>query len=247
MAFCCPALLSDPILRSPSALVANQRWPICSEKPAGLLRKTQLDHINAEVILLTEKKDILLKEISALEIRKNLLAGDIKIKEEKVSKLKELKNEYDTLLHDLTEMEARVNRDKKRWQVYEGFLGLMQSSSIAELQKSVIILPKLLEEAQEGEYSPELLKNFILKELVGSAFQVMKCRSCDARFYIDKPPPVGGYQCPVGGFGHSVAVDKDALAILQAALANAKPRTIILSQTITRVSKSPEPKDKDKA
>jgi hypothetical protein len=110
-----------------------------------------------------------------------------------------------------------------------------------------MILPKLLEEVQDGTYSPEFLKSFILKELAGPTLQVLKCVTCQAHFDVDKPPPVGGYQCPMGGFGHSVVVDKDALALLKAALANAKPQTIILSQTITPVSKSPEPKDKGKA
>jgi predicted nuclease with TOPRIM domain len=215
---------------------------------AGLQdQKDELDHIKAEVGALDEKKAVLLKEVSDLKMRMNSVADDIKAEEVIVSNLKEIEWKYEELLHNLAQVEAKVNRDKKRWEVFEGFLGLVQSSSMAELQKSTRTLPKLLEVVQEGNYSPEFLKGFILKDLVGSAFQVMKCRSCDARFYIDKPPPVGGYQCPMGGFGHSVAVDKDALAVLQVALANAKPRAIILSQTITPVSKSPEPKDKGKA
>jgi predicted transcriptional regulator len=205
-------------------------------------QKDELDHIKTEVGALGEKKAVLLKEVNGLEMRKKSLAGDIKTEEEKVSNLKELKRKYEELLHDLAEVEARVNRDKKRWEVFEGFLGLVQSSSMAELQKSVMILPKLLEEVQEGTYSPEFLKGFILKELAGPTFQVLKCVTCQAHFYIDKPPPVGGYQCPIGGFGHSVVVDKDALALLKAALSPSKQQPIVLQSKIS-ISKPPKTKD----
>jgi chromosome segregation ATPase len=181
-------------------------------------QKDELEQVKGEVYSLSAKKSQLLQEISNLEVQRNSLADDIKADEKQISDLKEEKTEYQVLLQDHAELEEKVKNEKTRWEVFEGFLGLVQASSLPELQKSCQTLPKLFETVQQGTYSQELLKNFILKDLVGPTFQVLKCVSCQVRFYVDKPAPVVGYQCPMGGFGHSVIVDKDTLALLKTAL-----------------------------
>jgi predicted nucleic acid-binding Zn-ribbon protein len=204
-------------------------------------QKDELEKVKGQVYSLGAKKILLLQEISKLETQKNLLADDIKTKEKQISDLKEQNGKYQILLQDFTEVEEKVKNEKNRWEVFEGFLGLVQSSSLAEIQKSCHILPKLVETMQQDTYSPDFLKNFILRDLVGPTFQVLKCGTCQARFYIDKPPPIGGYQCPMGGLGHSVVVDKDALVLIKAALLLPKQTTVIDAKPI--IIKSPKTKN----
>lgn len=126
-----------------------------------------------------------------------------------------------------------------RWEVFEGFLGLVQASSFAEVQKTCQTLPKLVETIQKEKYPLEFLKNFILTDLVGPTFQILKCETCQARFYIDTPAPMGGYKCPMGGFGHLVVVDKDALRLIKAALPLPKqPIEINLTTPIIKFPKT---------
>jgi predicted nucleic acid-binding Zn-ribbon protein len=204
-------------------------------------QKDELEQVKGEVHSLSVQKSQLLQEISNLEAQKNSLSGDIKTEEKQISDLKEQKGKYQELLQDYAELEEKVKNEKTRWEVFEGFLGLVQASSLPELQKSCQTLPKLSETVQQGTCSPELLKNFILKDLVGPTFQVLKCGTCQARFYIDKPPPIGGYQCPMCGLRYSVVVDKDTLALIKAALP--LPKQTIEINLKTPIIKSPKTKN----
>ncbi len=119
--------------------------------------------------------------------------------------------------------------------------GLKGAEGLTDLQKAVGILPSLLEKVQEGEYTPEFLKNYILKDLAGPTLQIMKCTTCNARFNVDKPPPIGGYQCPIGGSSHPVVVvDKEASAILKAVI---EPKPVqVVYHPVNIVNGPPAPK-----
>ena len=158
-------------------------------------------------------------EITKLEDYRDLLSDDIKAKEQKVADLEELESKHNSILDSLSQIEAKVNRQKNRWEVFESLLGLVQSSSLTELEKFAAILPHLLKEVKQGKYSSELLTKMILKELTGDKLQLLKCTSCQAKFSVDKASKLGGYHCPICGLSHQIVVDQDALAILKKALA----------------------------
>lgn len=206
-------------------------------------QKNTLDHIQSEVSSLAEKKAMLGHEITELETYKDLLSDDIKPKEQKVSDLKELESKRDAVLASLSEIEAKVDVEKERWEIFESFLGLVKSSSLAELEKFVEVMPNLLSEVKQGKYSPVLLRKMILKELTGDKLQLLKCTSCQAKFAVDSLAKPSGYHCPICGLSYQIEVDQDALAILRAALAAPKLQHSAVVQAVTPVLKQSKPKD----
>ena len=206
-------------------------------------QKDELDHMKGEVSLLGEKKANLEHEISELEDYKGSLEDDIKSREHKVSDLGELELKRSELFQSLSEIEAKVKKDERRWKIFESFLGFIQSSSpLPQLENFIEVLPGLLDSMKHGKYSPELLRRHILQQLAGPELQLLKCTSCQARINIDKPPnKLGDYYCPSCGFSHTVVVDKDALGILKAMLS--LPKQVTVTQSITPIIKPPKTKD----
>jgi DNA-directed RNA polymerase subunit RPC12/RpoP len=145
----------------------------------------------------------------------------------------------------LSEIEAKKASEGTRWEMFESFLGFIRSSSFEEAEKFVNLIPHFLSEAKQGKYSPESLRNMILRNLTRDTLQLLQCTSCDARFVVDKPPKsYKGYQCPICGLSYQVKVDQEGLAILKAALATPKPQIVVV-QSVTQQTKKPTPKDKD--
>ncbi len=207
--------------------------------------KNTLAQIQIELSSLIEKKAILEQGITGMEEYRDLLSSDIESKEQKVSNLKELELKHDTVSASLSEIEAKKAREGTRWEMFESFLGFIRSSSFEEAEKFVDLMPHFLSEAKQGKYSPESLRNMILRNLTGDTLQLLHCTSCRARFVVDKSPdPYRGYQCPVCGFSHQVKVDREGLAILKAALATPKPQ-IVVAQLVTPEVKKPTPKDEN--
>ena len=205
--------------------------------------KNTLAQIQMEVTSLMEKRAILEQEITNMEEYKALLSDDIEAKEQKVSDLKELELKHDAVSANLSEIEAKEACEGTRWEMFESFLGFIRSSSFEEAEKFVDLMPHFLSEAKQGKYSPESLRNMILRNLTGDTLQLLHCTSCRARFVVDKSPdPYRGYQCPVCGFSHQVKVDQEGLAILKAALTATKPQ-IILVERVTAKLKKPTAKD----
>lgn len=205
-------------------------------------QKNELDHIKSEVSLLTEKKANLEHEISELEVYGGSLADEIKSKEQKVSDLKDLELKHSALIQSLSEIEVKVKYDERRWKIFESFLGFVQSSSpLPELENFIEVLPGLLDSIKHGKFSPELLRRHILQQLAGPELQLLKCTSCQARIIIDKPPNMlGTYYCTCCGLSHTVVVDKDALAILKAALSAPKKQDLIVVQQVIPIHKKPK-------
>jgi len=102
--------------------------------------------------------------------------------------------------------------------IFKSFLGFVQSSSpLKELEKLVAVLPDLVDEAKSGNYSPELLCNYVLQQLIGPELQIVKCDSCQTRFNVDKQPQTVGYHCP-RCLSSDTVVDKNTLDILKKVL-----------------------------
>ncbi len=209
---------------------------------AGLYdQKDELDHIKSEVSSLSEKKAKLEHEISELENYKGSLEDDIKSREHKVSDLEELELKRSELLLSLSEIEVKVKKDERRWKIFESFLGFIQSSSpLPELEYFIEKLPGLLDSTKQGKYSPEFLRRHILRKLAGPDLQLLKCTSCQAHFNVDKLPKQDDYCCLSCGSSDTF-VDKDALAILKAALSPSKQ--VIVTQSIIPIVKQPKTKD----
>jgi len=207
--------------------------------------KNTLAQIQNDVSSLIEKKAILKQDITGMEEYKGLLSDDIEAKEQKVSDLKELELKHDTVSASLSEIEAKKVREGTRWEMFESFLGFIRSSSFEEAEKFVDLMPHFLSEAKQGKYSPESLRNMILRNLTGDTLQLLQCTPCHARFVVDKPPEsYKGYQCPICGLSYQVRVDQEGLAILKAALSSLKPQ-ILVAELVTPELKKPTPKDEN--
>jgi hypothetical protein len=194
-------------------------------------QKTQLDQLaesyysiqlSCQELLNTKKQ--LDEEISEKQAVINSIDVEIKNKDQKLSNLKELEAKHEQLLKDNTELESRISQQKMRWQAFEGFVGMVQSSSMEEFKKNTNLLHGSITQLEPGKYSQEFLKNFILKNLAGYGLQVLKCTTCQARFIVDKVSPAGGYKCPFEfGPSHLVVIEKDADVILKEAMLMSKP------------------------
>jgi len=195
-------------------------------------QKNTLDNIKSDISSLAEKKDGLEQEIAGLETYKDSLSDDIKSKEKKTDDLKELEAEHDAVSASLSETKTKLTQDKRRLEIFGSFLSLVQSSSIPQLEKFIEGLPFQLDLVKAGNHSPELLWKMIIRNLTGGTLQVLRCSSCEVKFVVDKQPLIleGDYNCPVCGLSFYVKIDKDALAILKAALAPTKYTATLISE-----------------
>ncbi len=193
-------------------------------------QKNTLDNIKSDISSFTEKKDELKQEITRLETYKGSLSEDIKSREKKVINLKELEAKYDAVSASLSETKAKLTQEKRRLEIFESFLSLAQSSSIPQLENFIEGLPYQLDLIKAGKHSPELLWKLIIRNLTGATLQVLRCDTCKVKFVVDKPSNMSGYSCPVCGLSFSVTIDKDALAILKAALAPRKFTATLISE-----------------
>jgi len=93
------------------------------------------------------------------------------------------------------------------------------------------LVPKLVDDAKQGKYKPDLLRKVILDGLTGGTLKSLVCTSCGAKFVVDKPPQrYTDYNCPVCGIGYSVRVDRDATELLRSALAAPQPLIVLLKR-----------------
>jgi DNA-directed RNA polymerase subunit RPC12/RpoP len=108
------------------------------------------------------------------------------------------------------------------------------------MEEFITSMPKLLEDAKIGTYSLKLIRAHIFEELSGGTLRVLKCGTCGARFFVDKPADATGYRCPACGIREKVFVDKDEVDILKTTVALAEPKNVTYSTTI--LVKSPPAK-----
>lgn len=205
-------------------------------------QKDQLGKVKSEVSYLSKKQTEIEHEIANIESYKTGLTEKIKLLEETTGDLEERKAKHDAVSASLSETKAKLNQEKRRLELFESFLSLVQSSSIPQLENFIEGLPYQLSLVKTGSSSPELLWKMIIRNLTRDTLQVLRCSSCEVKFVVDKPSNIDGYRCPVCGLTFHVKIDKDALAVLKAALA---PTKHIAAQGVTITPIQPPLKDKD--
>lgn len=193
-------------------------------------QKDMLEDIKKQVGSLTKTKTALEQDITVLQSNNAALAEEIKIKELKVSDLKDLESKRTTLLANISKAQANLDYDKSRLAVFESFLGVVGSTSSTKLEEFLTGLPVLLDLVKQGKHSPELLRAIVVRDLTGGTLQVMKCLSCGAKFSVDKSPPTLGYHCPCCGTSLQVMIDQDGIAVLKKALVGLEPTFIFVKQ-----------------
>lgn len=177
---------------------------------------------------LNDNKIVLEQDIIVMEKHKQDLSGEIEALEKKTFDLKELEVKHHSLSADIAEMEVRINSSQTQLDVLQSFLGFIEPSSFAQIDNFASQLPHLLADVRQENYSPELLRNYILETLSGGTLRTLMCTVCNTRFTVDKPSKYSlGYYCPVC-FGSLIKVVQDEVTILKAALPKEQPKQWVL-------------------
>lgn len=178
-----------------------------------------------------------------LQAEKSKLEDIIETKKKEVSDLDQIKADRDKAHEELLELLAQVENEGRRWQLFEGFLTLVQAKSRQEVVKAIKGFPALLEGLDEDKYPLDLFKNQILGDL-GVTLQWAKC-FCGVTFFVDKPPAHGGsYHCPIASFdeSHNVTVVKQTAAVFGEALVGAKTGGVVAFKPSVTLASGPKPK-----
>jgi predicted transcriptional regulator/DNA-directed RNA polymerase subunit RPC12/RpoP len=199
------------------------------------LAKTQHD-----VTELLHKQTALIQDIKEREERRDQLSKEIADKEHKVADLDELEAKRNAVSAMLAELEAKKKLEVTEREVFESFLGVVGSSlSVEAIEKFVTLAPQLIARAKERGYSPEPLRSVIIRDLSGGELEILRCSSCQARFYVDKPAQqfYMGHHCPLCG-SSLVVTDVTGPEIIKKALAALAPRVYVVTQ-VTSHKKAP--------
>jgi predicted transcriptional regulator len=208
------------------------RESVVAELASAEKKLAKLQH---DVTDLFYKREVLIQDIKQKEEHLGHLDDEIADKEHKVSDLSELGAKRSAISAILADLEAKKKLEMTEREVFQSFLSVMGSSLSAEaMEKFIATSPQLLAVAKKGEYSPELLRNFIIKELSGGTLEIWRCISCQARFYVDKPAKTSytGYQCP-SCRSSLVETDVNGPEIIKKALAALPPQVFIVTPTQT--------------
>jgi len=195
--------------------------------------------LQADINSLLEYQANINTDISQKEEVKKKLSDEIESKQQKVADLASIEAKRDAAIAKLADVNAEIAKldaqaeaKKQHLAVCEAIEGYIQSTSLEKQGKFIAMLPKLLEEVKQREYSKNFIRAYIFKELTGGTLRVLQCVSCGARFFVDKPAEATGYLCPVCGIREKVFVDKDEVDILIAALANTKSMNVVYGTKI---------------
>jgi len=191
----------------------------------------KLAEVEHDVTDLLHKQAALLQDIKQKEEQLSQLDSEIAEKELKVSDLIELEAKCNAVSATLAELEAQKKLEVMEREIFESFLGIVASSlSLEAMEKFIATTPQLLVAAKEGGYSPELLRNVIVKELSGGTLEIRRCDFCQARSYVDKPARTfyTGHQCPSCG-SSLVKTDVTGSEIIKKALAAPAPQVYVIT------------------
>jgi transposase len=156
----------------------------------------ELFQLKGDIKASFETRSQLTHEIHELEMLSVQVVNAAKQLKAEVADLEELKCERDGVAQDLSKLQTETKKEGRRWQVFDGFLGIVQAQSRDDLRKAVSMLPELLDEVEEGKYSADFLSNFVLEQLAGPKLRIMRCVYCGTRFPGSSPEPDHGYVCP---------------------------------------------------
>lgn len=151
-------------------------------------------HLQREVQSLSDKKTMLERDNTVLVTRIGMLKTEL-------SGLQELEARRKTLLTDTQDLETKINSSRRQLDMLNAFLGFINPSSYRQVEEFAGRLPSLL--VGRGEYSPEILRDFVLQNIMGQKLRVLKCASCNATIFVDKDPPYLSMIsiCPACGTG----------------------------------------------
>ncbi len=181
--------------------------------------KEALTQTRARVEALQKTEDALETDIREKEARRDLLASELETAEQKAAGLRDVDKQTEVASARLAEITSEIQGAGTRWEIFEGLVGFIGSTSLKDAEAFVSSLPRLLDAAKKGSYSTDVLKRAILDGLTGGMLKSLVCESCGARFDVDKPPQIfSDYVCPACRLSYSVKVDRDALQILRPAL-----------------------------
>ncbi len=188
-----------------------------------------------EVELLTAARAELNREIERMERQKSDIASYIKTLESQVADLQELKDKHDSLLVDVAKLEVEIQSNRKQLDILHSFQGLIKASSFEDIFRFAKSLPDLLTDIKQKDYSPQLLRDYILETLSGRTLRSLRCTSCGAKFAADKPSrSLLGYHCPVCS-SSLVNVIKDEGSILKSVMSlPVKHRVTKQTKTISK-------------
>lgn len=221
------------------AKLKNKKAALEKTVTAFSKQKEELTKLQEEVKSLDQKRSQLQIEIDEKEKHVGELRDEIETLDERLGNLNELETRQQSASANLAEIESRLEQRRTQLEVVESLIGFIDPSSFEQVDGFVSSLPSLIAQAREGAYSPQLLRNLILKNLTGGKLRSLVCRSCDARFAVDKPErDYIGYHCPVCGSSVSVQALKDESAVLKEALAPPK-KVVPVPRKVTRGPEEP--------
>ncbi len=211
---------------------------VVAELAAGEKKLAKTQHYVTDIL---HKQEALIQDIKQREERQSQLDKEIADKEQKVSDLSELEVKRNAVSATLAELEAEKKLKMMEREVFESFLGFVASSLSAEaIEQFVARAPQLIDHAKRKEYSPDLLRSVIIKDLSGGTLEIMRCNSCQARFYVDKPAQTfyTRHQCQHCG-SPLVETDVAGPEIIKRALVALTPR-IVVATAVTNPKGTPQ-------
>jgi hypothetical protein len=141
-----------------------------------------------------------------------------------LSGLQELEARCKTLLTDTQDMETKINSSRRQLDMLNAFLGFIDPSSYRQIEEFVSRLPSLL--AGKKGYSPEILRDFVLQNIMGQKLRVLRCTSCNANIFSDKTSPHFSTICPACGTG-LLETAWDEARIVMAAMKPSLPKQLV--------------------
>jgi len=201
---------------------------VLAELAAG---EKKLAKAQQDVTDLLHEQEALIQDIKQKEERRDQLDEEIADKEQKSSGLSELKVEREAVSAELAQLKEKKKLEVIEREIFESFLGVVASSlSLEAIEKFVAVAPQLIALAKEKEYSPELLRSVIIKDLSGGTLEILRCSSCQARFNVDKPAQNfhTGHHCQLCG-NSSIEMDVAGPEVIKKALAALAPQVLVVT------------------
>ena len=178
---------------------------------------------NNEGVLLNNVA-VLNQTVSEEQLLIQNLNKDIKTKQKNIADLSLLETKRTNVAAEYADLEVKAEAKKGHLIILEAFEGYMKSAGLDKQEQFVAVLPQMLKEAQQRNSSPDFIRAYIFKRITGGTLKLLRCETCNAIFYVDKPAGYSGYRCPVCGISYGVIEAKDEAAILREIFALTEPK-----------------------